>query len=533
VINSSASNNTHIPAINSNPNKSIKWLGLILLYTFSFGLALQYNLFWDDWTMINASKDAIQSEFLDSGYVTFYLFLNVIWPITVAKAILMKWIIFIGYIIAGFMTYYILKTVAALRDHAFIITAISLLLPFNHARVAFAVINYVYNYSLFFIAFGLLVYYLKNGNKVARIISLILFFLSFNMNSMFFFFMAVILYIINYEYSKKGEINILDIALKYTDFAFMCVLFLTVKYFFFPSKGVYTGYNSIELGSLLYSPFVAIEYIWIAFSSLIGEILHFIKNYFAFTLISCYVIFLYLKVIRIEIKQINTKAYLALALFLLWLACLPYAIVGRIPSFESWNSRSQLLLPIGSALLIVVIVNSIAGRKRIIQLLAYSLILGCSISYNFKSMLDYEKDWFKQLSVIHYLKTNTDIKNASFIYVKDNLPSLNAKRRVHLFYEYSGMLKNTFGDKKRFMTHNLTDTSYIGKVKNYSQFNITDYKKTGNEVLLTINPGKLIITDLQAAKMMLYKLNDTEKFNNCIEQIVELKTEPFNGSLTN
>ncbi len=533
MIKGTAPNRTIESAIYSKRRGTIKWVGLFLLYSFSFGLALQYNLFWDDWTILNASREAIKGEFLDSGYATFYLFLNVIWPITMAKVILMKGIIFIGYFVTALMTYYILKSMHAFREHAFTITAISLLLPFNHARVAFAVTNYVYNYSLFFIAFSLLVYYLKHGNKAARIISLILFLLSFNINSMFFYFVVVILYILNYENSKKEKINIRHIVLKYADFVIMCFLFLFIKYFFFPSKGIYSGYNSVEWKSLLFSPLLSFKYVWIAFNSLAIELLFFIKTNVALTLLCCTAIFLYLKVIRIESEIIKVKSYLILGLFLVWLACLPYAIVGRIPSCEAWNSRSQLLLPIGTAFLLMVIVNLIAGRNRILQLSAYILILGCCIGYNFKSMLDYEKDWFKQLSVMHYLKTNTNVKNASFIYVKDNLPSLNAKSRVPLFYEYSGMLKNTFGDEKRFMTNTLTDTAYIKNLIKYPQYNISAYQKTDKEILLIIEPGKLVLRNWQATKMLFYKISNMEKYQNCIKEVVDIKTEPLNSAFSN
>lgn len=514
-----------------NWRKTFQWSGAFLLYAFSFGLALQEGLYWDDWSIIHTPREGIKSEFFDSGYITFYLFLQTIWPITFTKAFLMKMIIFICYFISGVVIYYILLNIRSLRNAAFLVTLIILLIPFNHARASFAVINYVYNLTLFWIAFALLVYYQTSGNHQIKYLSLLLFFLSFNMNTVFVYFLSVVVYIFYFESVALKQVSAGKLLLKYSAFIIVCLLFLMVKYLFFPDKGVYHGYNAININSLLLSPLNSLNYIIIAYTDFANEAAHFIVNYPVLMTISSVMVYVYLQLIKPFPVHISSKPFLTAGVLLTWIACLPYAMMGREPSFDAMNSRHQLLLAPGTALLVVAVFEYFLKRKRIVQQIAYSLLLGTFIGYNFKGMTDYQADWFKQLSIMHHLKENDEIRASTFVLVADSARALNAKGRIPLFNEYSAMTKEVYGDETRFITSNLNDTVLIDEFKNHPEYKFTQYINNGKRSILYIYPGKFSMNLKSTCQMLVWKTFDKERFSNAIKEVVYLNAKPLKSGI--
>ncbi len=131
----------------------------------------------------------------------------------------------------------------------------------------------------------------------------------------------------------------------------------------------------------------------------------------------------------------------------LLLGAFPYWILGHVPTFFDWNSRHQLLLPLGSALVIVGALSlyNVRGKKGII-----SIFIGASLAFNVSNYAALFIDWQKQQQLMYLFAQNADIERAELIIFEDKTQHLNALERQIGFYECNGLLEAAFGNEKRF-----------------------------------------------------------------------------------
>ena len=141
----------------------------------------------------------------------------------------------------------------------------------------------------------------------------------------------------------------------------------------------------------------------------------------------------------------NTCFFAVLGLLCFVFGAFPYWIVGCVPTFIEWSSRHQLLLPFGTALIIVGVLSFSHQSSRMGVM---SIVVGASLAYNVSAYSSLFVDWQKQKELINLFSKNTDIKNARLIVVSDNSLNLNALRREYRFYEWNGLMKKAFGNER-------------------------------------------------------------------------------------
>ena len=166
-----------------NSSKILKnYVYLFVLYTLAHGgiFLIPNAIFWDDYTLYEMDDqiildtfDQLGSIFNFSGYL--HVFFLVFGPA------LYKLLTFVMLFLTGLIFDNILKRYKAINvETRFIIVLLTLVLPFYHARVALIVMPYTLSYFLFFSAWLLM--------SKQRVVSLALFFISFNTNSLLVFF---------------------------------------------------------------------------------------------------------------------------------------------------------------------------------------------------------------------------------------------------------------------------------------------------------------------------------------------------------
>ena len=437
--------------INLDIEKPAQYFGfLFLFYLFAHGgvLLVPNAIFWDDWALFPLDKEHNTEIFRQLGR-----FLNLDSYIHIFLLSIGPWTYKVLTFILMFGTGIALDKV--LKKHKFIdlntrflIVLFFMIMPFYWGRMSLICMPYTISYFLFFLAWAIIDKY--------RIISLSLFFLSFNTNSLLVFYALPILdYYIRLKKDNQVNQSFLIECIKKIDFLLLPFVFFAIKITVFEPTGDYEGYNEqYMLINLLKAPFK----MFLDWGGL--------KSPIIFSIILALAINAFVrKLFDGEIKLFpRSSFYLFLSgIFSFVLAGFPYWILGHVPTFSEWTSRHQLLFPLGGALILVsILTSSIISQIRLNSIVIAIALCGASNMYTYK---DFYFDWQKQKELIYYLKSDDLALNADLVVFDDRANTFNAINRTLRFYEWNGILKYSFGNELR---HGL----------NLDQFN--DYKDGKN-----------------------------------------------------
>lgn len=139
---------------------------------------------------------------------------------------------------------------------------------------------------------------------------------------------------------------------------------------------------------------------------------------------------------------------------LAWLlGSIPYNALGRMPAQDDWWSRDQLLLGLGAALLIVGTGYAATLARHTPRWLsgsaAVALIAYLAVSTHV-ALMRYQADWFKQESLGLAFEALPAVRDNTVFLITDETRALNVNQRYYRFYEYTGLLKRSFGDETRY-----------------------------------------------------------------------------------
>lgn len=501
---------------------------IILIYsTAHIWILLNNGIFWDDWTIFNVNNQTIINTFIQAGYPLngyFHVFLQS------HGVILYRLLTFVTFLIAALCLNSVLKNIKSLDTFSrLFIVIVFMIFPVNTARIAMINIFYGVGYALFFIGFWITAEYVKTKKILLRVLAIFVLYASFFVNSLLVFYGLVILYLwisnddfeITIKYAKNK-------FFQYFDFIVLPFLFWAIKMIYFVPFGYYEGYNKLTISTILniLKPHVIALTLFKSFIMVIYQT----------ALVSVYIIIiigiLYILTRRflkldsnIWRNQCNYKGwiYLLSGLFIFYLGIFPYLAVGLIPGQENWASRHQLLVPLGSSLLIYAVICNRSINLKIF----FSIVLVIAFLWvNFQNYIEYQLDWYKQLSIIENVKDNDKIILGKTFLIKDNTKQLNAKQRNYRFYEYTGLLKYTFGEQTRFATNE----EGFKAITEYSRFfideyNLRNYSPTSPEYSIIINPGPGAIDKrniISIFKLRYYETFDKQQFNKNIMLLLSL-----------
>lgn len=443
-------------------SETYPWTAAIVLYLCAHGLSLLFlnAIYWDDWTIVDAPSSVIVDAFRQAGWM-------LSWPGHLQNGLLVlgPWayrVLTLALMFAtGVVVWLITRTVTSLsRQERNAIAILFLVLPLNAARVALINIHYTICYFVFFLAWYLLV--CRKG-KATNALALILFIFAFSTNSFLAFFLAPIVHKAVNETSADIR-RLPQWCLRNAAFLAAPFLFFAVKLSFFRPYGYLVGYNSIStkgflvgvgIGLLLVVGFVAARR---TRTTLPGDS--------------------------------RAMGFIWIGAFLTWLAIFPYVAVLHAPIFSEWNSRNQLLMPLGVSTLCVGLALwlTFSRMDRIIPAAIYLSVAVCAY-FNY----EYLVDWRKQQEVVRVLALSDEVRNAKTIVMDDRARSLNARARHFRFYEFNGWFERAFGDESRFALSaddwvgSLCDIVPAAQVPRFPQFYMAaDYHRGPPEVIVVI-----------------------------------------------
>lgn len=481
-----------------------------VVYLIAHGMILlNKGIFWDDWVFyLNKTNIMTLTREIGNPGQSFFigLLLN-----TVNGPVIGRFITFFSFYFAAIFLYLTIRKIEKISPISrLFLVLIFAVFPVNMARIAMVDVFYSFCFMLFFLGLWLVSIVLTTHKVPVRLASLGVFFISFFTNSILVFYALVILYI---AFSEKTHVFELKKTVRsifaYLDYLLLPILFWIIKSIFFIPTGHYANYNKLTLNGILKSPSLMMttfntSFIQVLKTSILGSDFQY---YLLGILFGIGVIWLIHQKNETSKHNRTWIINLGLALFgvaVFLMAIFPYNALRLMPSVSDWNSRHQLLVPLGAAMMICFGAEfflRFIDKKGRISILVLSVITMMFIRVNLLGYFDYQRDWYKQLGIITNLKTSDIIRNHSTFLITDNYSYANAFGRTNRFYEYSGYMRFIFQNETRIMiSESDFNNKHVSDINAYtpyfeSYYNLGAYIAVKPEYNVEINKGSINIDD--------------------------------------
>jgi hypothetical protein len=409
------------------PLRDIRITFLCYLVAHGGILLIPNAVYWDDWGLWNTTPAIVLDEFRQLGSpFNFHGHIHVAmlaagpWAYRVLTFLLMY--------ATGLLLYRILEIQKWIRNEdRLLIVTLFLISPFYAARIA--LIDFPYTVCLFLFFLG---WYFIGRNRVA---SLACFVLSFCMESLLVFYLLPMLDYYFRERRSGRPSELIAWGFRKLDFMAAPFIWFAAKGRFFKPFGVHEGYNE-DLGTvhLLKAPLMQV---W-DLLTLSGPV--------CFGFIAIIIAVTTLRRLGTDMGVLADRTlrnrYFLIGLVALVAGVFPYWILGRVPAFSDWNSRHQILMPLGAAFLFLGFLACWEERSKAAFLSVYA---GIFLALNWGNYTSLFLDWQKQKAIVRFLKQSKDVAAANLIVFEDTTP--NAFSRIYRFYEWDGLLKLAYSGR--------------------------------------------------------------------------------------
>lgn len=518
------------------------YLILTLIYVFAWGLML-LNLngrYGDDWLFTNNNFDAIKlvmqqhgSRFMGSVYIFIFSYFDV-W--------IFRLITFLSFLVTGLVVYHLLKRLDFInKSDAFYITAIIMVFPSNEMRVTMNTAASSFTPMIFMLGFLAMNYSFVKRNLLLRIISLIIFFSSFILNSLLVLYVIPILYAAyqdkklwlngDYRYSLR---SLTIWGLSKLDFIFLPFVFFAFRLLFL-DIGKYKGYNEVTIGGLINSIPKTLYAFYSAFIAIIDS------TFSSFTILLFPLSFIILKMSKHNNLSENKANYVLLFILgglIFYVGAYPYFVVNKLlETTNRYCSRDQVLICFGAGMMVYSIVQYIFKdkfQKAIPAILA--IVIAFFIGKDIEHVVGYHLDWVKSDMIINQLKTIKDVelnKGKAFIFV-DRAKMYNKEDRIIPQIEVSGWLSKAFDDKTRLgildddkhVNFNSFQRGHNRKVENIDDYPGYPEGEIVGRIIIESNNFKLSLVN--KLRIILYSAFNRDHYLSFVnsKELIKLTYEP-------
>lgn len=497
---------------------------------------------WDDWTFMTHNTDYIAIVAADSGRPEWNLLVPLCWSLPNNGRIL----IYFLYLLICLFVYRILKESTLFSEEdSLAITLLFSTVPVNEARLLISNFAYTVGLFLFYLAFLLFIRWNKSrpGTRktVCRILLLILFYVSFILNSILVFYYILIAYLFILKLKTSSEsrwfrkilLAIRDVLVQYPDFFVLPFVNYVLHKLLHPVSGVFVSRNVVSLEGLWnglncipWSVIKVFEVICRQFMDCIGLPL-------------CVALLIVIGLILLSRKQledhswIDALRYLIYGSLILVLAIFPYVVV-RMELIETIGvkGRDAVLIPLGFALIVYACMSLIKGRYRTLLLgivLVFS-IFSCNDLY-----LEWQKDYYAQLVLEEKLDDPLIAANDTFFLTDlhetkvegQRYYSLNAnaynvyKETTRLFLPKASNLHLLMNEEAMEQARTMLDHAYM-----FEDYEPEDY------CLDAVLDFDCELTDGETWKLKYKELFDPDGFRETIGQTGALTIYPVEDDFT-
>ncbi len=410
---------------------------------------------WDDWTFMSHNLAYINDVAMESGRPEWNLLIPFCWSQPNNGRIL----IFFLYYLDALFVYIALKHSRLFNEkESLLIALLFAVFPVNDARILIS--NFSYTVGLFFFYLTFMLFVLWNNRedrskgKIYRIPLLILFFISFILNSLlvFYYILFIYLFVLDLKDNKERSIikklfgSVLNVLKQYPDFFILPFIYFGFNKTFFPTYGdTFNEYNAVTISGLL----KGLLYIPISVGRMFFDVLkRSVLSIKVITLIAAAAsIFVILKNKNDdETGRTDPQRLLWIALgglVVLAAGLFAYVMVraGTL-TISGVKGRDAVLTPLGSALIIHAFISFFKGKLRKITAV-FLILLGintCNDLY-----LEWQKDYYYQLSMENLLVNDVIEKNDTFFLIDLYESEIEGQR----YYSLNTNAYHVYGDQTR------------------------------------------------------------------------------------
>jgi hypothetical protein len=344
-----------------------------------------------------------------------------------------------------------------------------LTLPFGLIKFSYTIVPYIFCMTLFICGW----YFITKK----RWLSLILFFFSFNMNSLLVLYCVPIFSFFLYNNKILNIKNLVCFSIKKIDFLVLPFFYFLIKVFFFKPHGIFEGYNNhYDLIDIFKTPFF--------------QFLDLFRNNLTIGFVIFGVsiaILIYNKYPQLFYKT-KVKFHYLIIIFAFFGSLLPYWILGHTPTFTSYSSRHQLLMLISFPFIILYLLNFLTKDFYKFFIL---LILTLNFSINYKIYFDYfiEQKKINELNkfIINNKKSLAD-NNIIIINDKYKNPTVTYSKILHDYN--NALIKRVLRNEKNFVINIEQIQDYLdGKFdhKFTKQFMASEHQRLENPIFIILS----------------------------------------------
>ncbi|KOF03270.1 hypothetical protein OB69_08210 [Roseivirga seohaensis subsp. aquiponti] len=516
---------------------------IIGIYVLSnFLMLINGGVFWDDWILYDMPKSTVLQVFTDVGapYIgVLHNFLN-----SFDNPVFMYRVITLSLQIASVLILNRILVYIRVTDKydRFYVLMLFALVPFYASKVTLIMLPATLSYAIFIFAFYLLMRYLSQKLLYLRLLSLMLFFVSFSLNSLLVFYAVPIYFLVSdrspkklFDFKISYYIDFLRTHkyLKILDFLLLPFIFWVVKKLAFPLGGAYLNksYNELSIKALLKFPLRFLETVKNSFLGVFSEFYSYIAIDLFYGLLFIGVLMVGVisskfifsnRAARVESRVESSKKFLVVGFIVFLLGSLPYILVKKIPSFEGYETRHQVLLSLGFSLLmfgfLLLIKNNVV--RRLFFYVTISVFVTCTLAFQ----LQYLKGWLKQEAIHGIFAKELTEDTASLIIVHDSTKVYNATSRDIAFYNYNGIAKKATGlqqffiiEQEEYDSYLIGETTYEGRME---AFNMQDYEIGHKAASITFSFGDTALDVLTTLRLSLLYHTDLPLFEQQVESIL-------------
>jgi hypothetical protein len=503
------------------------WLAVATVLVWGWPFLAPESLFWDDWLQL--ANDPLQ-VYQDNGLPWVG---HLIAGLMVAGPWAVKAVTLAATVVTTVAVFHIAgRGLGLSRMQQFLVAVISMVLPLNAAHGSVGVLAlYTISLALFAVAWWILTStaptappsHLRAAGATA------LFFMSFTTASLLVFIAVPAIHFC-FLYRNRAKAlwaGVLALALRYWYLPLAPVAFWVLRQTWFAPSATYASYNRLRLPDSWTSPVGAGLILCVLTIAALGVVLLWSASrrpparlgWLALVIATIsaggFTIFTAWTMGQFGLRSGVVLAALAFAtLALAWRAVIgaaelatavlplvglglmatgmvPYLLVGKIPAFDDWHSRHQLLLPWGMALLIVSAAAPMLGRRlpRTAPMVAIAVAVMAVGSAS--APVELAADWRKQEQVIAELDAHREISEFTTVEFRDDASQWNFADRRYRFYEYTAFLRAAFGGETRFGGDSRdVEAALSGAlspiVVNPHMYGVTDWSPDGTRATVSI-----------------------------------------------
>ena len=510
---------------------SYVWLVIIYIAAHIL-LCLVSGQWWDDWCYWLNGPEQLKVAYFESGMpLQAYFILSVMW--------LPNWgyrvVVFFLYLVTGLLFYSIVRNINLFsNEDAFYIAAVAMTVPVNDARIVLNCYGYSLEITLFMIGFYIATLIeKKNGLKhiILRVFSLLLLSLSYVMESLLVFTGLIWMYFFYLIWKRNRELKLIPKVImmikSHWDFLILPFAFYIIKRSFFKPYGMYSGYNTFTIDSLIIGTLVSP---CSAFITFINIIMSYIKQLGLVSVIAlCIVVVLYVILFQKKETKYDKDTHdfrknlivLLLGGLVFYAGVYSYIIIrnGMPLANTGVAGRDSILAGFGIGFVVVAFLKLIPINCKLQNVILIAIIVLGVFHFN-DWYLNYQEDWYHQQELAIALEQSDEIKQANTILCDFSTYSPIDGTR---FYSINGMSYLVTGKMDKFYYSGIEELHYGLTEQDFSEcgFNCDDYDSSNNTIdcILYLNNSPIKNTEL--IKLRFYELFDHKEYERMLGLITD------------